>query len=222
VADASHELRTPLAIMRTEVDVTLADPKATGDDLRRMADTVRAAIVRSEDVIDKLLLLAESEHLVDTEILDLGALAAEVIRHQRHAAEARGLSFALGLEATPVEGDRALLERLIDNLVGNAVRYARPDSLVRVDVGRHPDGATLRIANTGEQIGPDELPHLFERFYRRGTSRSRESGGSGLGLAIVAAVAEVHGGAYAAESPAEGGLVVTVTLPVAARVATAV
>jgi signal transduction histidine kinase len=217
VADASHELRTPLAIMRTEVDVTLADPQATGDDLRRMADTVRAAIVRSEDVIDRLLVLAESERLVDTETLDLGALAAEVIRRRTPAAEARGLTFALALEPTPVEGDRALLERLIDNLVGNAVRYALPDSLVRVDTDRHPDGAVLRIANSGEVIGPDELPHLFERFYRRGTSRGRDSGGSGLGLAIVAAVADVHGGSYAAEAPAEGGLVVTVTLPVSAR-----
>ena len=217
VADASHELRTPLAIMRTEVDVTLADPQATGDDLRRMADTVRAAIVRSEDVIDRLLVLAESERLVDTETLDLGALAAEVIRRRTPAAEARGLTFVLALEPTPVEGDRALLERLIDNLVGNAVRYALPGSLVRVDTDRRPDGAVLRIANSGEVIGPDELPHLFERFYRRGTSRGRDSGGSGLGLAIVAAVADVHGGSYAAEAPAEGGLVVTVTLPVSAR-----
>jgi signal transduction histidine kinase len=217
VADASHELRTPLAIMRTEVDVTLADPQATGDDLRRMADTVRAAIVRSEDVIDRLLVLAESERLVDTETLDLGALAAEVIRRRTPAAEARGLTFALALEPTPVEGDRALLERLIDNLVGNAVSYASPESLVRVDTDRRPDGAVLRIANSGEVVGPDELPHLFERFYRRGTSRGRDSGGSGLGLAIVAAVADVHGGSYAAQAPAEGGLVVTVTLPVSAR-----
>jgi signal transduction histidine kinase len=217
VADASHELRTPLAIMRTEVDVTLADPQATGDDLRRMADTVRAAIVRSEDVIDRLLVLAESERLVDTETLDLGALAAEVIRRRTPAAEARGLTFALALEPTPVEGDRALLERLVDNLVGNAVSYSPPDSLVRVDTDRRPDGAVLRIANSGEVVGPDELPHLFERFYRRGTSRGRDSGGSGLGLAIVAAVADVHGGSYAAQAPAEGGLVVTVTLPVSAR-----
>jgi signal transduction histidine kinase len=217
VADASHELRTPLAIMRTEVDVTLADPQATDGDLRSMADTVRAAIVRSEDVIDRLLVLAESERLVDTETLDLGALAAEVVRRRTPAAEARGLTFALALEPTPVEGDRALLERLIDNLVGNAVSYAPPDSLVRVDTGRRPDGAVLRIANSGEVIDPDELPHLFERFYRRGTSRSRDSGGSGLGLAIVAAVADVHGGSYAAQAPAEGGLVVTVTLPVSAR-----
>ncbi len=72
---------------------------------------------------------------------------------------------------------------------------------------------TLRVANEGDVISPDEVPRLFERFYRRGTSRSRRTGGSGLGLAIVAAVADVHGGAVAAEAPPEGGLVVTVTIP---------
>jgi signal transduction histidine kinase len=75
------------------------------------------------------------------------------------------------------------------------------------------DGVTLRVANAGDIIAPDEVPRLFERFYRRGTSRSRRRGGSGLGLAIVAAVAEAHGGRVSAEAPPKGGLVVTVTLP---------
>ncbi len=213
VANASHELRTPLAIMRTEVDVTLADPQATRADVHRMANTVRSAIARSEDVIDRLLLLAESEQLVTTETVDLGALAAEVVRHQARAAEARGLSFALDLQAAPVEGDPALLERLVDNLVGNAVRYATAGGVVTVEAAPRPDGAMLLVANAGEVIDADELPRLFERFYRRGTSRNRDDGGSGLGLAIVAAVAEVHGGVAAAASPPGGGLAVTVTLP---------
>ena len=219
VANASHELRTPLAIMRTEVEVTLADPQVTSADLRRMASTVRSAIARSEDIIDKLLVLAESGQLVDAETVALDTLVAEEVRRQTPAAEARGLSFALDLQAAPVSGDRALLERLVDNLMGNAVRYAPPDSVVAIAVGRRPDGATLRVANAGEVIGPDELPHLFERFYRRGTSRSRKDGGAGLGLAIVAAVAQAHGGAASAASPAGGGLAVTVTLPAAAPTA---
>ena len=213
VANASHELRTPLSIMRTEVEVTLADPRASGAELRRMADTVRTAIARSEDIIDKLLVLAESGQLVDTETVALDALAAEVVARQTPAAAARGLSFASDLQAATVNGDRALLERLLDNLVGNAVRYATADSVVTVQVVGRPDGATFRVANAGETIAPDEVPRLFERFYRRGTSRSRYSGGSGLGLAIVAAVAEAHGGTALADSPAGGGLAVTVTLP---------
>ena len=213
VANASHELRTPLSIMRTEVEVTLADPWASGAELRRMADTVRIAIARSEDIIDKLLVLAESGRLVDTEMVALNTLAAEVVSRQTPAAAARGLSFASDLQAATVHGDRALLERLLDNLIGNAVRYAPAESVITVQVVGRPDGATLRVANAGETIAPDEVPRLFERFYRRGTSRSRHSGGSGLGLAIVAAVAEAHGGTALADSPAGGGLAVTVTLP---------
>jgi signal transduction histidine kinase len=216
VANASHELRTPLAIMRTEVDVTLADPQASGAELRRMADTVRTAVARSEDIIDKLLVLAESEQLADRQTVDLSSLVADVVSRLTPAAHVRGLSFALDLQPAAVQGDRALLERLVDNLIDNAVRYAGADSVVAVAVGERPDGAMLRVANSGEVIDPDELPRLFERFYRRGTSRSRNDGGAGLGMAIVAAVAEVHGGAAAAAGPAGGGLVVTVTLPAAA------
>jgi len=117
-------------------------------------------------------------------------------------------------QPSTVSGDDALLERLADNLVDNAVRYASPGSVIHVKVSLGPgDQVTLRVANEGDVISPDEVPRLFERFYRRGTSRSRRTGGSGLGLAIVAAVAEVHGGAASAEAPPEGGLVVTVTLP---------
>ncbi|MEI6452497.1 MAG: ATP-binding protein, partial [Actinomycetes bacterium] len=83
----------------------------------------------------------------------------------------------------------------------------------RVSTSASPDGVTLAVGNGGEPIAADEVPRLFERFYRRDTSRSRRTGGAGLGLAIVAAVAHAHGGAARAEAPAAGGLVVTVTLP---------
>ena len=214
VSNASHELRTPLAIMRTELDVTLADPETDADDLRHMAETIRAAIARSEDVIDKLLVLAESEDLAEHAAVDMARVVNRVAQQHARAADARGIRLRVAAQPSTVSGDDALLERLADNLVDNAVRYASPGSVIHVKVSLGPgDQVTLRVANEGDVISPDEVPRLFERFYRRGTSRSRRTGGSGLGLAIVAAVAEVHGGAASAEAPPEGGLVVTVTLP---------
>ncbi len=178
-----------------------------------MATTVRASIARSEDIIDKLLLLAESERPVDREPVDLAAVVEQSIAQHSAASQARDLAFAASLGVARVHGDRALLERLVDNLIDNAVKYATKGSIVAASVAAAPQTVTVRIANAGEEIDPDELPHLFERFSRRGTSRSRREGGSGPGMAIVAVVAETHGGSVSAEGPPASGLVVTVSLP---------
>ena len=213
VSNASHELRTPLAIMRTELDVTLADPETDADDLRRMAETIRAAIARSEDVIDKLLVLAESDDLAERARVDVAGVVEDAARQHARSVAEKGIDLVIDARPSAVNGDQALLERLVDNLIDNAVRYAPFGSVVRVRVDADDGKVTLRVANPGEVISPEEVPRLFERFYRRGTSRSRRTGGSGLGLAIVAAVAEVHGGVVSAEAPPEGGLIVTVALP---------
>lgn len=213
VSNASHELRTPLAIMRTELDVTLADPETDADDLRRMAETIRAAIARSEDVIDKLLVLAESDDLAERERIDIAGVVEDAARQHTRSVAEKGIDLVIDARPSAVSGDQALLERLVDNLIDNAVRYAPSGGVVRVRVDADDGKVTLRVANAGEIISAEEVPRLFERFYRRGTSRSRRTGGSGLGLAIVAAVASVHGGAVSAEAPPEGGLIVTVALP---------
>ena len=213
VANASHELRTPLAITRTEVDVTLADPRASGAELRRTAETVRSAVARSEEIVDRLLVLAESEQLSDRETVDLRAVVQEAIALHSHAGEARGLSFDAKLEPASVQGDRMLLEHLVGNLVDNAVKYATKGTVIEASLVAEQRMATLRLANSGEVIVFRELAHLFERFYRPGTSRNRSDGGAGLGLAIVATVAEAHGGSVGAQGPTAGGLVVTVRLP---------
>ena len=214
VSNASHELRTPLAIMRTELDVTLADPAADAAELRRMAETIRDAISRSEDVIDKLLVLAETDDLSERSVVDLAGVVRGVADSHARVAARRGISIRVAAEQATVLGDEALLERLADNLADNAVRYAPPESVVQMTVAVEPGGRlALSVANEGDVISADEVPHLFERFYRRGASRDRRTGGSGLGLAIVAAVADVHGGAVSATAPSSGGLVVTVSLP---------
>jgi signal transduction histidine kinase len=212
-ANASHELRTPLAVVRTELDVTLADQDATLEDYRRMAETMRRAVARSEDVVEKLLVLAQSEELLDRRDVDLAVLTNEVIARYRPAADTRDLTFSADLQPTHVTGDPALLESLADNLIDNAVRYAPEGEVVAVATQCDGAVARLRVENSAETVSVEDLARLFERFYRRETSRSRAKGGSGLGLAIVAAVAEVHGGSVHAESRAAGVLVITVELP---------
>jgi signal transduction histidine kinase len=217
VADASHELRTPLAVMRTEVDVALADPHATNAELRAMAEVVRDATIRSEALVDGLLTLARTgatrteEHPVD-----LDELAIRVIDRLAPEADQQELALDLSLEPAPVRGDAALLERLVENLVQNALQYNRHGGWVSVATRRDTVTASLRVANSGPPVPPDVVASLFERF-RRLDDWDHHQGrrGFGLGLSIVEAVARAHGGTTTAEAQPDGGLLVTVELPAA-------
>ncbi len=194
VANASHELRTPLAIVRTELDVTLDDPEADIEELRAMAHVVRDANERMERLIASLLALASSEGgIVQVRPADLADIVAPA----------------------PVLGDPVLLERLAENLVENAVRYNAAVGWVRVRTGIERGEATLHVANPGTRIDPAEVEGLLEPFRRLESSRSRSTGGYGLGLAVVRAVAQSHGGRVAMLARREGGLEVTVSLPLA-------
>jgi signal transduction histidine kinase len=217
VADASHELRTPLAVMRTEIDVALADPEASPADLRAAAEVVRDATERADRLVDSLLLLARSDRLqVDAlplrERVELSDVAAAALAAVRPELEQRGLQVASARAPAGVLGDRVLLERLAGNLVENAVRHNVDAGWVRVDTGTVEGRARLQVASSGPVVPPEDVPHLFEPFRRSGAARTARRG-AGLGLAIVRAVAAAHGGTVSASAPAEGGLVVTVDLP---------
>ena len=214
VADASHELRTPLAVMRTEVDVALADPDATTDDLRTAAGVVRDATIRADRLVDSLLLLARSDRLrVDglplRERVELPDVAASALAAVRSEADARGLEVRTTLAPAGVLGDRGLLERLAGNLVENAVRHNVDGGWVRLDTATVEGRARLAVESSGPVVPPEEVAGLFEPFRRHGTART----GAGLGLAIVRAVAEVQGGTATAAARPAGGLTVTVDLP---------
>ena len=214
VANASHELRTPLAIMRAEIDVTLADPDATPEQLRAMARTVGVAVARSEKLIDSLLVLARGERAVDEKVpADLADATRVAVEQLRGPAAAAGLRVETTLDPAPVEGNPALVEQMARNLVDNAVRYNTAGGWVHVTTGESDGQALLRIANSGPIIDAGDVASLFEPFRRADPDRTGSARGSGLGLSIVRAVATAHGGRVSARPFREGGLERTVLLP---------
>jgi signal transduction histidine kinase len=217
VANASHELRTPLAIMRAEIEDRLDDPSATAAELRDMAAVLYNAVGRSERLIASLLILARGHGaLRRRDRVDLAELGRAVVARNEAAAAQRGIAIAAAGSAARCLGDRELLDRLVANLIENALRYNHMGGFVRLETEHNDHSATLRVSNSGEVVPAEALPQLFEPFFRVDPSRSRDSGGAGLGLSIVAAVAATHGGAASAAAREGGGLVVTVTLPAAA------
>jgi signal transduction histidine kinase len=209
IASASHELRTPLTLNRTLLEVALTPPSVSPE-MRQLGTTLLEINDRHGRLIDGLLVLAQSEREVTERFyVDL----ADIVEHV-----ASWSTFPLKVSAAPaaVVGNPVLLERLVQNLVENGVRYNAPsDGWVSVETGIRPDGAAvLTVANTGPIIPRYEVPGLFEPFRRLGTERLAAPG-AGLGLSIVRAVARAHGGFVAAEPREGGGLIVTVTLPAA-------
>ena len=214
VANASHELRTPLAIIRTELDVALDAEDATSQELREMGTVVRRAIARSERLLDQLLILGRADEPVQrAERIDLAAVAERVLDEQSTAIDRRGLSARRELAVAELAGDRVLLERLVGNLVENAVQHNEQDGWLAVATDRDGQQVTIRVSNGGPEIGDAAAGRLFDRFARLDRSRSRATGGYGLGLSIVSAIARGHGGDAHASARLGGGLDVTVMLP---------
>jgi signal transduction histidine kinase len=208
IANASHELRTPLTVMRTTVDVVLGNPDSTLGDLRGMATDIRAEVDRAERLIAALLILARNERgLTVHEKVDLATVSEDVLD-----------STALGdrrvhaaLDPAVISGDPVLTERLIANLVDNAVRYNSPTGEIWISTGCSAGSSALTVANTGPIISPGDADRIFQPFERLEDRTSRE--GFGLGLAIVSSIASVHHGAVCAHPRTDGGLSVTITIP---------
>jgi signal transduction histidine kinase len=212
VANASHELRTPLTVMRTELEVTLADPNATNAELRTMAETVHDTLDRTERLVQALLTLARSEGAVARrDAVDLATAARLALDHTARDAQSARLDVASDLHTAPVRGDRRLLERLVANLVENAVGHNRPGGRVSVSTSTRNGHSVVEVVNDGDTLDPATLPRLLEPFQR--IDRGARSDGAGLGLSIVRSVAHAHGGTVALAACPGGGLRATVTLP---------
>lgn len=216
VANASHELRTPLAVVRTEVDVTLADPAADQAELRRMAAVIRDATLRAQQLVDGLLVLARTEGgaLRAREPADLASLADAALRIVGPEIRDRGLRVSTRITPALTMGDPVVLERVVGNLVENAVRHNSAGGWLEVCTDRAGGQVRLLVRNSGEVVAPEAVTALFEPFHRGGVARTSHDG-AGLGLSIVRAVVSAHGGTVHAEPVPGGGLAVTVHLPAA-------
>jgi signal transduction histidine kinase len=213
VADASHELRSPLAIVRTGAEVLLAKRQSTTTQWEAMAHRALTATGRAERLLDGLLALARSEGVTAQEPHDLGVAAATALSEADSEVECGDLVVTTDLRTAPVSGDPALLDRLVRNLVDNAIRHNHSGGWIDV-VTRHGDGeAVVTVRNGGDVIPPTEVDRLFEPFQRLAPNRAAGSTSAGLGLAIVRSIVHAHGGTVAATPNAEGGLAVTVSLP---------
>jgi signal transduction histidine kinase len=221
VANASHELRTPLTVMRTAIDVTLAKPGRTPAQLESMAAEVRGAVDRAEALIEALLTLARSDRgTAAVEPADLAVLAEDALDAAGPAIRAGSLHVETALQPAPTHGDLVLLDRLVANLVDNAVQHNTPGGWIQVATGVRDGLAQLTVTNGGPAIGEDVAPLLFEPFRRVNGHQMGDGAcgrpGTGLGLSIVRSVAIAHQGTVSARSRAAGGLDVSVVLPAVA------
>ncbi|WP_100449171.1 sensor histidine kinase [Glycomyces xiaoerkulensis] len=211
VGNASHELRTPLAINRTLLEVAAANPDAD-QRLKLLAENLLTVNARHERLIDGLLTLAQTEHAgPDRSPVDLADIAAHVADDLGGEAAEAEVGLRVEARRAVVSGDATLLERLVENLVANAVKHNLPGGRVEVATAVRDGRPVLTVANTGPVVPPYEVEALFEPF-RRGQDRDRieSSRGVGLGLSLVDSIARVHGAVIHARPRQGGGLDITV------------
>jgi signal transduction histidine kinase len=214
VANASHELRTPLTAERTLLQVALDDPGTTTAAWRSTAEEVLASSDEQAHLIEALLTLATSESGLDGhEPVDLAPAVTASLAALQPETGRLGIRIDEVTEPAPLDGDSLLVERLVANLLTNAVRHNVPGGRVEVRTEVKDSQAVLSVTNTGPPIPPAEIERLFQPFQRLGRRRANYQDGHGLGLSIVLAIATAHDAAVTAHSVPDGGLCVCVTFP---------
>ncbi len=215
-ADVAHELRTPVSVLITESQITLERERSV-DDYRETIATCHRSAKRMGGLIESLLNLAQiqSGTLGQRATCDLAALTRDVIESLSSTAEVQGIELRTALTPATCEGNAEQITQIITNLINNAIQHNQRGGHAIIETHIENDHAILRVQNTGPIISAEDLPHVFERFYRADTSRSRKTGGAGLGLAISKAIADAHGAKLVATSSTTEGT--TFTLELSAR-----
>jgi hypothetical protein len=220
VANASHELRTPLTMMRTAVDVATRKPDPPAPGVTALACKIRVGLDRADRLVESFLTLARAQHggTVRCSTVALDKLAATVLADRSAAINDMHLTVDQDLHDAPVRGSEALLSHLIGNLIDNATRHNQPGGWIRMATGTGTGAARLIVENSGPIVDPSKVRELVQPFRRTAPDRTgADDTGVGLGLSIVAAIATTHHGTLDLHARPQGGLGVTVTLPLAAR-----
>lgn len=217
VQDASHELRTPLAAIRTNIEVAEMDPEISGEEYRELLDTLKAQTDRLTRLSEDLLLLSANERdAPELEPVALDAIGREVVHQLGPLAAPRGIVLRLeAADAIEALANGDLLYRCVFNLVDNAIKYSGEGSTVLIRAEAEGPRARLQVRDNGAGIAPEQLPLIFDRFYRVDRGRGRREGGTGLGLAIVRELVQSMGGTVTVESREGAGSTFTITLPAA-------
>ncbi|HSS10211.1 MAG TPA: HAMP domain-containing sensor histidine kinase, partial [Acidimicrobiales bacterium] len=210
VADAGHELRTPLTSLRTNVEVLMKVRDLPQADRQSLLSDVQAQLEELTTLVGDLVELAREDELeVEPQDVHLDVIVERAIERARRRAPA--VTFDANLEPGVIRGQPALLERAVLNVLDNAAKWSPPGSHVAIGLNRNGSGWGLSVKDHGPGIATEDLPHVFDRFYRAANARALP--GSGLGLAIVRQVVEAHGGTVDASSPPDGGTLVQLSLP---------
>lgn len=221
VADASHELKTPLTVILANTGILLSHPEETVARQQKWITFIQEEAVQMRSLVEDLLFLARNDAArqpVQFSPLSMSELTTSCALLFESVAFEAGI--ALESDIPPdltIQGDEGQLRRLVMILLDNAVKYAGDHGKVTLTLSRSQEKLRLSVVNSGPPIPPEHLPHLFERFYRADSSRSRDQGGYGLGLSIAQAIVQAHGGRITVTSSAQSGTCFTALLPITHR-----
>ena len=220
VANVSHELRTPLSILRGYIETLIDDPKSSSEERRRILEVMERHSKRLGLLVDDLLMLAQLES-ADSNLqlsdVDLLKLFGDVAHDWKKKFAEKGLAVVVDLapDLPMIRADEARLQEVLYNLLDNAVKYSRENGGVRLRAEQGRGEIALSVSDDGVGIDKNDLPRIFERFYRADKARSPEGiRGTGLGLAIVKHIAQLHGGRVEADSELGKGTTIRVILPI--------
>lgn len=212
-ANAAHELKTPLAAIRTNLEVLALEDDPTSEEYQETLDVIGRNTDRLIDLVGNLLELNDQQNIDLHEAIDTESIVDQLLFEQAAAIEAKNLNVALENHLPKLYANRQLLASALSNLLENAVKYQHADGNILLSLYKQADAAVLSVWDDGPGITAEQLPHVFDPFYRCDPSRSSKISGSGLGLSLVRTIVERHGGQVSVRSDPESGTCFTITLP---------